>query len=252
MKLKILTYNIHKGFDWGKRNYFLSEIKKLVTASKANIVFMQEVVGESDRYKKKGLIDSQFEYLADSVWNHYSYAQNAIYDNGHHGNLILSEYPIASYKNVNISTNSFEKRGMLVCKIQVSSHLEEQKKYIHVICTHLDLLQNGRAKQYDMLRLVIESLEISETEPLIVAGDFNDWNQRAYEILENELKMKEVHKECHGAFAKTFPAFFPFLTLDRIYVRNMKINLSSVISRIEKSHFSDHLPLLCEVELDVP
>ncbi|MBC7742165.1 MAG: EEP domain-containing protein, partial [Bdellovibrionaceae bacterium] len=61
MKLKILSYNIHKGFDWGKRNYFL-----------------QEVVGQSDKYKEKGLIDTQFEFLADSIWEHYSYARNAL------------------------------------------------------------------------------------------------------------------------------------------------------------------------------
>ena len=191
MKLKILTYNIHKGFDWGKRNYFLADIKRLVKASKANIVFLQEVVGESKSYKKKGLVDSQFEFIADSVWSHYSYAQNAIHDHGHHGNLILSEYPIASWKNVNISTNSLEKRGLLVCKIEIpSKESSKEKRYIHVICAHLDLLQKGRAKQYDMLRSLVESLEIPDNDPLIVAGDFNDWNQEAHHILEKELKCK--------------------------------------------------------------
>lgn len=247
MKLKILTYNIHKGFDWGKRNYFLADIKTLVKSSKANIVFLQEVVGESTKYKKKGLIDSQFEFIADSVWSHYSYAQNAIYDHGHHGNLILSEYPIASWKNVNITTNSLEKRGLLVCKIEIPG---KKKRYIHVICAHLDLLQKGRAKQYNMLKNLVDSLEIPDTDPLIIAGDFNDWNQQAHDILEKELKMVEAHKDRYGLFAKTFPAFLPLLTLDRIYVRNLRVTNSYVVSKTEKNHFSDHLPLFCEVEID--
>jgi len=255
MKLKILTYNIHKGFDWGKRNYFLEDIKTLVKSSKANIVFLQEVVGQSKKYKKKGLIDSQFEYIADSVWSHYSYAQNAIYDHGHHGNLILSEYPIASWKNVNITTNALEKRGLLVCKIEIPNASagkseSKAKRYIHVICAHLDLLQKGRAKQYNMLKSLVESLEIPEKDPLIVAGDFNDWNQQAFNILEKELNMVEAHKDRYGLYAKTFPAFLPLLTLDRIYVRNLKVTHSYVVSKTEKNHFSDHLPLFCEVEIN--
>lgn len=247
MRLKILTYNIHKGFDWGKKNYFLADIKKLVKASKANIVFLQEVVGESQQYRKKGLIDTQFEYIADAVWTHYSYAQNAIYDHGHHGNLILSEFPITSWKNVNISTNKFEKRGLLVCKIEIPGY---SAKYLHLICAHLDLLNNGRHKQYQMLKELVHSLKLSEADPLIIAGDFNDWNKEAEVVLEKELKMVEAHKSLYGLFAKTFPAFLPLLTLDRIYVKNMKIKNSYVISKTEKNHFSDHLPLFCEVELN--
>lgn len=247
MRIKILTYNIHKGFDWGKRNYFLDDIKKLVKSSKANLVFLQEVVGENHRYKEKGLADKQFEVIADSVWTHYSYAKNAIYDHGHHGNLILSEFPISSWKNVNISTNSLEKRGLLVCKIEIPG---QHKRYIHVICAHLDLLQRGRSKQYQMLKDLVHSLKLSDKDPLIVAGDFNDWNQEAHHILENDLKMLEAHKAHYGLFAKTFPAFLPLLALDRIYVRNVKVVNSYVISKAEKNHFSDHLPLFCEVELN--
>lgn len=251
MKFKILTYNIHKGFDWGKKNYFLAEIKKLVKSSKANLVFLQEVVGENKRYQKKGLIDTQFEYIADAVWTHYSYAQNAIYDHGHHGNLILSEYPIVSWKNVNITTNALEKRGLLVCKIEIPMPTgRKDQRFIHVICAHLDLLQRGRAKQYEMLKELVQGLNLNEKDPLIVAGDFNDWNQQAYDILEKELNMVEAHKSRYGLFAKTFPAFLPLLTLDRIYVRNLKVTHSYVISKTEKNHFSDHLPLFCEVELN--
>lgn len=254
MILKILTYNIHKGFDWNKKNYFLKEIKSLVKESNANLVFLQEVVGKNDQYKKKGLIDSQFEFLADSLWTHYSYAQNAVYDHGHHGNLILSEWPIESWENINISTNVFEKRGLLSCKISLprsESHQKNQKqKYLYIFCAHLDLLNKGRLIQYKMIKDYIKALKISAHDPLILAGDFNDWNKQATHFLENDLKLTEVHKHQHGIFAKTFPAAFPLLALDRIYVKNVKIVHSYVMPKTQQRHFSDHLPLFCEVQLN--
>ena len=244
MRLRILTYNIHKGFDWNKKNYFLEEIKNLVQASNADIVFLQEVVGDNSQYKKKGLIDSQFEYIADSVWSHYSYAKNAVYDNGHHGNLILSQFPILFWNNTNISTNIFEKRGILFCQISIPN----QKNSIYVFCVHLDIFNKGRNLQYLMIKNYIASLNIPSDAPIIIAGDFNDWNMQATASFENDLQMSEVHKHLHGVFAKTFPAAFPILSLDRIYVKNLLVKSSKVLPNLEKNHFSDHLPLLCEVE----
>ncbi|MBC7419201.1 MAG: endonuclease/exonuclease/phosphatase family protein [Bdellovibrio sp.] len=245
MKLKILSYNIHKGFDRGNKNYFLEEIKDLIKNSHADIVFLQEVVGKNEKYKKKGLIDSQFEFLADSIWNHFSYAKNALYDHGHHGNLILSKYPIESWENVNITTNSLEKRGFLVCKINIP---HKNNKHIYVACAHLDLLHRGRKIQYETIKNKIRSLDVADHEPLIIAGDFNDWNKKCTTTFEDELGMIEAHKTAHGRFAKTFPASFPVLTLDRIYVKNMKIVKSQIFKQKTKKHYSDHLPLYCELE----
>ncbi|MBC7742523.1 MAG: endonuclease/exonuclease/phosphatase family protein [Bdellovibrionaceae bacterium] len=246
MKLKILSYNIHKGFDWGKRNYFLQDMKDLITSSQADIVFLQEVVGQSDKYKEKGLIDTQFEFLADSIWEHYSYARNALYDHGHHGNLILSRYPIESWENINLTTNVLEKRGLLVCKINIP----HTHKNIYVACVHLDLLQRGRVIQYEMIKKKIQSLEIEDHLPLVVAGDFNDWNKKCTTVFEGELGMHEAYKTTHGRFAKTFPAGFPMLTLDRIYLRNLDVLDSKILPKPNTNHFSDHLPLFCEVEIN--
>lgn len=247
MKLKVLTYNIHKGFDWKKKNYFLKDIKDLIKRSHANIVLLQEVVGQNKFYQKKGLIDSQFEFIADSVWPHYSYGKNAVYDHGHHGNLILSKFPIKSWENVDISTNHFEKRGLLVCKVEIP---DIHHKYLHIICAHLGLTNSGRNEQYSMIKEYIDSLNLPPKAPLVLAGDFNDWNKLATHILEKKLHLVEVYKKQHGGFARTFPAALPFLSLDRIYVRNLKVLDSYVLPKTEKMHFSDHLPLMGEVCLN--
>lgn len=248
MRLKILSYNIHKGFDWKNTSYCLKEMKNLIKASEAEIVFLQEVVGRNDVLKERGLIDSQFEFLADELWPHYSYAQNALYDHGHHGNLILSKYPIEQFENINLSTNNWEKRGMLVCEIKIPASEENPKeKTLFAACLHLNLLHSGRKQQYEKIRSFVEMKPEAEVAPFIIAGDFNDWNQKSFLTFEKILGMQEVHKHINGAFARTFPSKVPILCLDRIYVKNMKVLDSHVV--FYDQHLSDHLPIYCEVDL---
>ena len=246
MKLKILSFNIHKGFDWKNTVYTLDSMKDFIASTNADIVLLQEVVGKNEKYKEKGMIDKQFEYFADALWPHFSYAQNALYEHGHHGNLILSKYPIESWENINLSTNPFEQRGMLICKISLP-HLQHKKFY--AACLHLDLLHKGRSKQYEKIKKYLHDKNSDEDDPsLIIAGDFNDWNMRASDTFETHLGMYEAHKYTHGSYAKTFPAGFPFLKLDRIYVKNMNVVKAEAIG-LGNNGLSDHLPLFCEVEV---
>ena len=244
MKLKILSYNIHKGFDWKNQSYYIQEMKKMIQDLDVDIVFLQEVVGKNEYFKNKGMIDEQFEFLADGIWEHFSYAQNAIYDHGHHGNLILSKFPISSWENINISTKPWEKRGMLVCKIVIP----DSEKYFYATCLHLNLFHSGRKIQYRDIGNYLSMKSGNEDIPLVVAGDFNDWNKQSSKYFEKVLGMKETHKMIHGYYAKTFPSVFPLLCLDRIYVKHLKIVSARLVLRSRENPLSDHLPLLSEVE----
>ncbi len=248
MILKILSYNIHKGFDWNNRNYFLKEIKDFIKSADVDIVFLQEVVGKNTYLEKSGLIDTQFEFLADELWPHYSYAHNAVYDHGHHGNLILSKYPILSFENINLSTNKFEQRGFLICKIALS----ESNRYFYAACSHLNLLNRGRQIQYQRIKQILDNDQFNSVS-MILAGDFNDWNKKSSHIIENQLHFIEVFKELSGDYAKTFPAPLPLLCLDRVYIRNATVLNAKVFHASKRSnpinHFSDHLPIYCEVSL---
>lgn len=254
MLLKILSYNIHKGFDWNNKNYFLKEMKEFIKFTNADIVFLQEVVGKNSKYQEQGMVDSQFEFLADQLWPHFSYGHNAVYDHGHHGNVILSKFPIESYENIDLSTNGWEKRGLLICKISLPTSEETQEKFFYAACSHLNLLHAGRLLQYQTIKKHILLRNGDHKMPFIIAGDFNDWNKKCTDVFELDLGMQEVHKTIHGKFAKTFPALFPLLCLDRIYVRNLKIKTSIILETKNKhnllAHLSDHLPLYCEVEIN--
>ena len=60
--------------------------------------------------------------------------------------------------------------------------------------------------------------------------------------------MHEVFVNANGKAARTFPARFPVLPLDRIYVRNA-IGHSPVVLPLKPwSHLSDHAPLAAEIE----
>lgn len=252
----MLSYNIHKGYDWKNKNYFLAEMKELIRSSRADIVFLQEVVGKNEKFKNRGYIDSQFEYLADELWPHFSYAQNAVYDHGHHGNLILSKFPIETFENIDLSTNPWEKRGLLICKILIPKEYKIKVPFFYAACSHLNLLHGGRLLQYQKIKeqILLRGLNHPiQNIPFLIAGDFNDWNKKATNVFENELQMKEVHKSLHGNYAKSFPSLFPFLCLDRIYVKNMTIQKAHILNPLKRNkvlgHLSDHLPLYCEVEI---
>jgi endonuclease/exonuclease/phosphatase family metal-dependent hydrolase len=61
--------------------------------------------------------------------------------------------------------------------------------------------------------------------------------------------MQEVFMQHYGMPARSFPARWPLLCLDRIYIRNAKSHEPQVLSTRPWSHLSDHAPLAVEVRL---
>lgn len=244
MKLKVLSFNIHKGFNWNNSEPTLEKLKLFLESANADIVFLQEVVGENVEFEAKysKWMSNQFEYLADSIWNEYAYAKNAIYDGRHHGNVILSKYPIVKNEQIDISTNSFEQRGVLFCEINCDG------EKIHCYNLHLNLTHHGRKKQYQKIQTILED-KASKNVPIIMAGDFNDWNQKASEKLSTHLDLQEAHYYLYRKYAKTFPAALPVFNLDRIYTFKMNIEKAYTLRDGQAKKLSDHLPYMIEVEL---
>jgi endonuclease/exonuclease/phosphatase family metal-dependent hydrolase len=79
--------------------------------------------------------------------------------------------------------------------------------------------------------------------PLIIAGDFNDWSNRAGEHLTRRLKLHEVFSGSNGVPARSFPAAMPMFRLDRIYVRGFDIKRTEVHHGLPWSNISDHAAL---------
>lgn len=244
VSLNVLTMNMHMGFGFLNRRFILPELRDAVRTVSADVVFLQEVHGEHQSHaaRVKGWpTTSQYEFLADSMWADFAYGRNAVYPHGHHGNALLSKYPISYHENLDISIHGTEERGLLHCVLEVPHHGQ-----VHAICVHLGLRENHRLQQ---LKLLAELLtRLPEGDAVIVAGDFNDWRQRADAVLQ-DTGLQEVFVQRYGAPAKSFPARWPLLRLDRIYIRNATGNKPRVLSNRPWSHLSDHAPLAVEVTL---
>ncbi len=79
--------------------------------------------------------------------------------------------------------------------------------------------------------------------PLIVAGDFNDWSRKASNYLEDELGLFEVFEKKEGRPARSYPAQMPLFTLDRIYVRDLRVEQVQRHIGAPWSKLSDHVAL---------
>ena len=244
---KVLTVNIHKGFTFFNRKFILSELRDAVRHVGADVVFLQEVTGNHVKHAEKFNNFTQaphYEYLADSIWSQFAYGRNAVYTNGHHGNAVLSKFPIVRFENRDISINGPERRGMLHCELDVPG----QPHNVHAICVHLGLLETHRTQQVKMLCDMVRK-EIPSRAPVVVAGDFNDWRRKAHAQMARGANLHEVFVHAHGHAARTFPARLPMLQLDRIYVRNAVGHAPIVLPSNPWSHLSDHAPLAAEIRL---
>jgi endonuclease/exonuclease/phosphatase family metal-dependent hydrolase len=244
-QLTVMTVNIHKGFTSFNRKFMLPELRDAVRKVGADVVFMQEVLGTHQEHGRRiEGVEGQYEFLADSIWPQFAYGRNMVYPKGHHGNAVMSKFPIVEYQNHDCSIAGPEKRGLLHCVLQVPNFQQQ----VHVICVHLGLAEAHRQQQLDLL-CEISHTEVPADAPLIVAGDFNDWRRRANDKLWNEAGLREIFVTAYGEPAKTFPSIFPVLSLDRIYVRNCSVHLPVVLPRKPWAHLSDHAPLVAEIHL---
>lgn len=238
--LHIASYNIHKGFSAFNR-LRVHELRAGLEGLAPDLVFLQEVQGLHQRHAERhnnwpGL--PQYEFLADGIWQDHAYGRNVVYEHGHHGNAILSRYPIVKSDNFDITTYSFERRGMLHCEIDVPGF----SMPVHCLCVHLSLAGHGRKRQFAMMvERVADS--IPADAPLIIAGDFNDWSNQADRMLAGRLALTEVFQPTGGRPARSFPSGLPLLRLDRIYSRGFHIEGAQVLHGRPWSRISDHAPI---------
>ncbi len=302
-RLRIATYNIHKGVSAMSRRNVIHDLRAGLHALEADVVFLQEVQGRNDMHA--GRFDNwpdvaQHTFLAGDRWAEAVYGSNSVRTDGDHGNAILSRFPLVSHENIDISDHRFESRGLLHCEFDFDG------VKVHCICAHLGLFEESRVRQADAMIARIRS-HVPADAPLVIAGDFNDWRHRLGKRLAENLGVREVfsgHETRRAALARkatgyvaqqrgrirktldsrgitsaadpaetpavaidaqlpvpakrgrlaaparTFPAAFPLLRLDRVYVRGFKIAAAQVLSGPTWRKLSDHAPIVAELVLD--
>jgi len=237
MRFTVATYNIHKGFSHLTRRVVIHDLKERLHGLACDILFLQEVQGAHGRRARRHRDwpgKPQHEYIADTIWHEVAYGRTAVYRQGHHGNAVLSRFPIVAQDNLDISAHPFESRGLLHCVMHPKRGfptLHCRRWQVHALCERiLD--------------------EVPMHEPLIIAGDFNDWRRKADRTLQEELGVVEVFEIARGRPARTFPAVLPVFRLDRIYARGLRIVGTAVHYAYPLAKLSDHAALAATFELE--
>jgi endonuclease/exonuclease/phosphatase family metal-dependent hydrolase len=245
-----MTYNIHKGISPVNKKLVIHQLRRALHANTADVVFLQEVQGDHQGKAKKYRhwpSEPQHLFLADNIWPNSAYGSNAHYNDGHHGNAVLSKFPILREENFDVSLNPMEKRGVLYCQLELKG---KERELLHLFNIHLNLLAPDRRRQFRMIKdLVLDT--VPQGEPVIVAGDFNDWREEATDFFSLELSLVEAFKSKQGAVAKTFPASLPILKLDRVYTRGFMVLRAERLRGNEWSQISDHLPLRVQLQSQI-
>lgn len=237
--LTIATYNIHKGFSHFNRRVVLHELRDRLRELDADIVFLQEVQGEHAHHASRfhNYPDgAQHEFIAGEVWPHFAYGKNCVYEAGHHGNAILSRFPIMHSQNMDVSAHRFESRGLLHCEIDLAG------QRVYCLCVHFGLFAKGRRQQARVLVDYVRN-NVPSGVPLIIAGDFNDWRNQAGRTIASDLGMHDAFHLHGGQLARTYPARLPLFRLDRIYVRGFSVVHSDVHAGGNWQRLSDHAAL---------
>jgi endonuclease/exonuclease/phosphatase family metal-dependent hydrolase len=265
MKLRIATYNIHKGVSSFRAVPRVHALKQALASIEADIVFLQEVQGRHDkhalRHAGRWPEQAQYQFLAGE--SHQAvYGMNAVYDHGHHGNALLSRLPILSSTNTDCSDHAYEARGILHCTVGM-----EGGENLHCYVVHLGLFAGSRRRQTEAL---IDAVNSSAPlgAPVLIAGDFNDWTNQLSDSLREGLGVSEVFDHAipsrgFGAYlrtlsgrgpkmlpARTFPAAMPWLRLDRIYVRGFRVETAQVLHGGMWMRLSDHAPIVATLTTD--
>jgi len=246
MRLRILTYNIHKAI--GVDRVFAPErIIQVLRHHDADIVLLQEV----DRYApRSGCIDLA-SYLARELGYRYrAVGINVYMKRGKYGNATLSRYPIGRQHNIDLTVGRAKRRGAQHTRIHVVRGRE--RVAVDVFNVHLSLLARLRRVQVERLLHTSDIVNLPLDAPCIIAGDMNDWQGelKRKHFLPAGFKCATNRREGSRWAIRTFPSFAPTGGLDKIFYRGSLQFLHAFRSRLEVARVaSDHLPVIADFEL---
>ena len=248
--LRVATYNIHKGVRGvgPRKRLEIHNLREGVEALDADLVFLQEVRhfnhGEARRFNRTQLgwpEQSQADFLAPAGYE-VAYRTNAVTNGGEHGNALLSRWALGDIGHHDVSDHRFEQRGLL----HVTA--EWQGATVHAVVAHLGLIHASRVRQVERIAAFIAE-EVPAGEPVVVAGDFNDWGEK----LDAPMAATGFARACPDTpgyvMPRTFPSRVPVFTLDRIYTRGFRCLATTTRRGLAWARMSDHLPLIADLEL---
>ncbi len=251
MRFTVATYNIHKGFSHLTRRMVIHELRDKLRGLSADILFLQEVQGvhrrHAGRYRDWPL-KPQHEFIADEVWHEVAYGRNATTRHGHHGNALLSRFPIIAQDNQDISAHAFESRGLLHCEMQLKRGLPP----LHCMNVHLGLFERGRRWQINALVERIREHRYPRTRRWLSPATSTTGGARPTARCRRSSAWSRCSRKREDARRERFPSVLPVFRLDRIYARGLTVVDIDVHYAYPLARLSDHAALAATFELERP
>jgi endonuclease/exonuclease/phosphatase family metal-dependent hydrolase len=240
MRLRVLSYNIHKCIGGVDRRYEPQRVAEVIHKLDADVLMLQEV----DDGVPRSNGDSQVHVLGELLgMKHRSWFPNVdVRGGGRYGNAILSRYPLIESSNIDLSIRFKKKRSVLHGVIRVRH--DEVDRTVHVFNMHLGLARFERRIQLGKFLDSHPFSHLHHETPVVVGGDLNDVYGRLGELLR-PAGFRGVERR-----PLTFPAWGPMRALDAIFVRGGVdfIKLSRCDSELAR-RASDHRPLVADIRL---
>ena len=227
---RVASYNIHQGVGLdGRRD--VGRIAGVIRELGADIVGLQEVSAPRGEDRQS----MQLDFLSDATGLRAIGGPTIERHDGYYGNALLTRCRILEVRRFDLSYRRRESRGVLDVELDTGSGP------LRVIVTHLGLLPAERRFQVQRL---LQIVALSQVQPVAVVGDLNEW-----------FLLGRPARWLHRFFGRvpaprTFPAFFPLFSLDRILVQPARALLEvDTVSNPLTQIASDHLPLLAHIAM---
>lgn len=226
MPVVVATYNVHRcvgldgRYDPGRTQAVLKELD-------ADVIALQELEWRPDAAL----------HVLDELARNTGYTAVAgptlLRSDGHYGNALLTRLALRQVNRVDLSVPGREARGA------IDAILETQHGPLRVLATHLGLRAGERRAQTQRLLGELSGASM----PTVLMGDLNEWF-----LWGRPLRRMRAHFGKTPAPA-TFPARWPVLALDRIWVEPTRMlrEIHAHHSRLSRTA-SDHLPLRGTIE----
>ncbi|MEJ2189937.1 MAG: endonuclease/exonuclease/phosphatase family protein [Acidobacteriota bacterium] len=225
--IRVATYNVH-GFIGRDGRRDLARVAQVITGLECVAVGLQEV-------DSRGATTTVRE-LEDRTGMQAVAGPTIIEPDGDYGNVLLTKSRGLDSEEHDLTVPGREPRGAILARLRAAEGV-----VFTMIVTHLGLRRQERRRQVEMLLDICGSTRIRG--PLVLAGDFNEWNPRApsLRLLRGELGPSRA--------VRTFPVWRPILALDRIWVRPAHaVRRVRAVRTAATRVASDHLPVVAELD----
>ena len=247
LRIKILTYNIHRAIGVDRR-FRPDRIVRIVTHHNPDIALLQEVDEGVPRSRRVNLAR---ELAGAMGFPHVAVGHNVRMRKGRYGNATMSRFPIVRERNIDLTIEGRKRRGCQHTTLQLSSQTRNPAE-LEVFNLHLGLSAQERARQVGVLVRSAEFANTDVSHPCVVGGDFNDWRSLLHPVFTEILGFGCCTQKpsTYDVGIRTFPSFSPRGGLDRIYYRGGFEPRSTRACRLRLSKVaSDHLPVIANLEL---